>query len=312
MTTPTVYKWDDDGAPQLVNRTPSEMLAVIKACLVDGYGAKSGLGWTLEFEDTTTQSMVLRNSPVDGTGSYLKFWSASGGDTGTTIRCQSYKLMTDINNGTFPSYYNSMGSPRAEITSWMIVGTSKCAYIIFYVKDSTTNGGTLDSNTHFVGDFTSRIPNDEFCCLVSTMTTANQSSVNWTTSLNYLNSSSNVFAPFDVDATDVTHRYVHKAMVTPWGDFNSVRSGEPTLPVNALPTMIGTMVNLNDRHGTPSDISLSRMRIRGWLTGHYKLDTPCHGASPFGTTIDINGDDFLLLMSATGQTNNMLSLGDDW
>ena len=48
-----VYRWDDEGAPQ-VESAAGSIKTILKACLVTGYGEgnkrKDGLGWEMAFE----------------------------------------------------------------------------------------------------------------------------------------------------------------------------------------------------------------------------------------------------------------------
>lgn len=55
---PTVYRWDDAGAPDINTLMPSTndksrlwMHTVMRACLVDGYGAQEAAGWTMPHEE---------------------------------------------------------------------------------------------------------------------------------------------------------------------------------------------------------------------------------------------------------------------
>lgn len=55
MTAPTVYSWDDPGAPAWpANANGLGLYEVLKACLVNGYGAKSGAGWSVVYDDYAT------------------------------------------------------------------------------------------------------------------------------------------------------------------------------------------------------------------------------------------------------------------
>lgn len=76
----TVYRWDDAGAPQLSKGIkPSELINVLKKCLVDGYGSKQGAGWSVPFMDLASNQIVFRNSTLQGSGSFVKFWPRSAG-----------------------------------------------------------------------------------------------------------------------------------------------------------------------------------------------------------------------------------------
>lgn len=58
MATPMIYKSSDAGAPLL---TTGQAYTVLKQCLVTGYGAKAGAGWTLAFDDSVNKKAVFKN-----------------------------------------------------------------------------------------------------------------------------------------------------------------------------------------------------------------------------------------------------------
>lgn len=65
----TIYRSTDAGTPAwptTYQETPKFFMDVIKACLVDGYGAKSGAGWSLVYEDTTAEAERLAISNGNG------------------------------------------------------------------------------------------------------------------------------------------------------------------------------------------------------------------------------------------------------
>lgn len=49
---PILYNWDDSGSPgrNLTGNLQSRLKQILKACLVDGYGAKSSAGWSIGHE----------------------------------------------------------------------------------------------------------------------------------------------------------------------------------------------------------------------------------------------------------------------
>lgn len=89
-----VYKWDDVGAPVL-NKSAGCMMSIFKACLVTGYGAKTGAGWTMPFGDTSAGVKVLRPEVSPHTDFYLRV----SADTGTEMAAQVYLNMTDASTG---------------------------------------------------------------------------------------------------------------------------------------------------------------------------------------------------------------------
>lgn len=159
----TVYRWDDAGAPQLsASPTPSEIIAVLKACLVTGYGAKAGLGWSVAFEDAGASKIAFRNSTTEGSGGFVQFWSTTGGNTANTmLYVRAASAMSALDSFTNPSYrfvhHNSVAHSQ-----WVVIGTSAGVYICPRFENANTN--YLNSSQYdvmyFVGDIDSHYPND--------------------------------------------------------------------------------------------------------------------------------------------------------
>ncbi|MCT8866317.1 hypothetical protein [Shewanella xiamenensis] len=160
----TVYRSTDAGAPQLVTGKPSSWINILKKVLVEGYGTKSPLGWTIEFEDTGTRSIVFRNSLTDGgSGCYVKFYSVGGTDNVyTTLGIKIAQSFTDIN--TFIKGLGARGIVNPSgYNSWEIIGTSRGFYIgIINATDPIVTSGTQTNATqyYFVGDIEASTPND--------------------------------------------------------------------------------------------------------------------------------------------------------
>ena len=75
------YSWQDAQAPQLSN-ADGVIKTILKACLVTGYGTKTGAGWTTLFEDD--YRIVLRRPLRIGNPPDVKI--ENGAITETTIR----------------------------------------------------------------------------------------------------------------------------------------------------------------------------------------------------------------------------------
>lgn len=75
------YSWQDTQAPQLTD-ADGVIKTILKACLVTGYGAKAGAGWTALFEDA--YRIVLRRPLRTGNPPDIKI--ENGKITGTTKR----------------------------------------------------------------------------------------------------------------------------------------------------------------------------------------------------------------------------------
>ncbi len=90
-----VYRYDDVDAPVLTGATGS-VNDLIKACLVTGYGAKAGAGWTEEFTTTNISAYKMGAAPFN----YLRVNDSAA--VGVATRIIGYKTMSDVNTGTIP------------------------------------------------------------------------------------------------------------------------------------------------------------------------------------------------------------------
>lgn len=172
----TVYRYTDAGAPQLTNGTPSEWVNILKKVLVEGYGSKAPLGWTLEFENTSIQSVVFRNATTDGgSGGYVKFYSVDGSNTAYKdigIKCAIGMTEIDV---YFRSLWVRVLRPSSAHNGWEVIGTKRGFYLILHNTNSTLMGlpGEWgDTQVYFVGDIHSVIANDpaQFTIVNSTNT----------------------------------------------------------------------------------------------------------------------------------------------
>jgi hypothetical protein len=160
----TVYRSTDVGAPQLINGKPSSWINILKKVLVDGYGDKAPLGWTLEFEDTSVFSVAFRNSLADsGSGCFAKFYSTTNVDGNYAVLgmncCQS---MSDINTLIKPVGARGI-STNSSVPHWQIIGTSRGFYISCestIIKMGSPGGGNVEHQCYFIGDFESSVIGD--------------------------------------------------------------------------------------------------------------------------------------------------------
>lgn len=173
----TVYRSTDAGAPQLVTGKPSSWINILKKVLVEGYGDKSPLGWTVEFEDTGTRSIVFRNSLTNGgSGCYVKFYSVGGSDNNyTTLGIKVAQSFTDIN--TFIKGLGARGlNPHSNYNNWVIIGTSRGFYISTLSTSDLMGITNINRETcqcYFVGDIQSSIANDSSPFTIVSTTTTN-------------------------------------------------------------------------------------------------------------------------------------------
>ena len=88
----TLYLSSDDQAPVLTN---ANLSVILKACLVTGYGSKTGAGWTLPYEDAAANTRVFAPKHAGELDSYLRIKDNGGGASSV----QAYREMTGIDTG---------------------------------------------------------------------------------------------------------------------------------------------------------------------------------------------------------------------
>lgn len=143
-----LYTSLDSGAPVL-NGTAGAFIAVLKACLVTGYGALPGAGWTEEF--TGTNLSVLR--PGVGNRHYFRI-----DDTNAQYAIiKGYLAMTGVSTGTgpFPSstaVVHMQKSFTADSTArqWIVVADERTVHIA-HQWDSLSTWGK--GRFYSMGDF---------------------------------------------------------------------------------------------------------------------------------------------------------------
>ena len=161
----TLFRSSDAGAPFPNPTKPSEWIAIFKACLVDGYGSKPSLGWTLEFEDAANFKAVFKNSLTDGgSGGAIQVQSHDGTDSGWT-RITAAKEITALDTLVEAGGYRGLSANGSYNNGWTLVGCGRS----FYVRQETNlaawnNTGTSYYNTSialWIGDIQSDVPNDQ-------------------------------------------------------------------------------------------------------------------------------------------------------
>lgn len=179
--TPTVYSWDDAGAPSIGNRKPSDIINILKKCLVDGYGSKLGAGWTVAFQDVPSNSIVFRNSTDHGSGGFVKIWAKTAGDVNNDVLfMQNAPFINSLN----PDWSTVLGASHRDyfmtgstiLTKWVLYATSRSFFILFYGSTSSTGGNVAGTTSTlpliFVGDYQSLVPGDAHVFIaISTTTT---------------------------------------------------------------------------------------------------------------------------------------------
>jgi hypothetical protein len=162
----TVYRSTDSGAPLLSNANGS-LIAVMQACLVDGYGSKAGAGWSAPF---TGAGLIAFRQGAGGNNRFLRVFD--GGTDATAnrvIKVRAYESMTAISTGTGPcptlgqmagdgatiSYFQA--SRTSPNPSWVLVASSSFFHLIVEQGDANTYPEYMA-----FGKFFSDLPGDIF------------------------------------------------------------------------------------------------------------------------------------------------------
>ncbi len=158
----TVYRWDDPGAPQIVEQRPSEIISLLKKCLVEGYGSKAPLGWSVLFEDAATTKIIFKNSvAAGGSGGVLRVFT---GNNGNGVRANTFftpgQAATDIDNLYRPGYRHKFMLNYDIWNKWVLIGTATGFYLMIGQTGRVGQYDTVRDSIGFFGDFDSLIPND--------------------------------------------------------------------------------------------------------------------------------------------------------
>ncbi len=204
--TATIYRSTDASAPVLTG-TPGSIITLLTACLVSGYGSKTGAGWTKPF--TGTNLAAFRMNTTGSTGYYLRVDDTAAQE----CRLVGYETMTNVSTGTnrFPTATQWSGggylckSSTADSTArpWILIASNKSFYLFTYGEyDSVDNLGTsysVYSDSMFFGDFISRkTTTDTYRCALFMWPTTRTTGT-WTTST--FSSAVNVGSAVDISAT---------------------------------------------------------------------------------------------------------------
>ena len=151
--TVTVYKSTDASAPVLTPQ-PGSVIALLDACLVNGYGAKSAAGWTKPFSGT--------NAACYKQGSGNNMYLQVDNTVGTNAGVRGYETMAGVSTGTgaFPQVASTPvlgwwvhSAVNATATDWIIVATSAAFYI--WMNYGQTASVFTNSQLYFFGDIVS-------------------------------------------------------------------------------------------------------------------------------------------------------------
>lgn len=164
--TPIVYRSSDASAPALDGQVGS-LIAVLDACLVNGYGAQSAAGWAKVYAGTNKavyRAPVFSASPTEAKRFYLRVQDDGSVDARTAV-LHGYQTMSDVDTGTgrFPladsfghclgdiTYIYKSSTADATAKSWTLVADDRGFWLNTNVT-STSFAASLNDGVMYFGD----------------------------------------------------------------------------------------------------------------------------------------------------------------
>ncbi|HHK5986871.1 TPA: hypothetical protein ACQWGQ_002051 [Neisseria subflava] len=141
-----VYRWDDEGAPQ-VESAAGSIKTILKACLVTGYGEgnkrKDGLGWEMAFEKT--QEACFRSTHPKATKWWLGVDDSKYGERARYVdlcglleptSAKAGKVKQKVNNSSeFCNFIYKKDYNSRDKIQWVVVGNERAFTLIILWQD---------------------------------------------------------------------------------------------------------------------------------------------------------------------------------
>lgn len=165
------YTAEDAGAPQINGASPGQILAVLDACLVDGYGGKAPAGWSKPFANAG--NIGAYEQGAGSNGMFLRLDDSATGNA-RSVYLRGFESMTDLNSGegAFPlptqlsngveSYASAASTAGPRL--WAVVADERAFY--FWGRGRPEISGPDDNFLFFFGDIVSYRPEDAFATVV--------------------------------------------------------------------------------------------------------------------------------------------------
>lgn len=162
-----VYRSTDTSAPALSGQA-GKLIDVLDACLVNGYGSKSSMGWTKEYSGTNNASYQMPSGTsqcslnVDDTGTQTArlrgFHDATTYGVGATCGTNPFPNDSQVSGGL---YIIKSGTADAVARPQVLVGDDT-RFQLYADKQSNQT----DAKTMFFGDIHSYIVSDTNSCAI--------------------------------------------------------------------------------------------------------------------------------------------------
>lgn len=181
MPTSRIYYSTDGSAPTL-NNAAGSLVTLLDAILVNGYGAKSSLGWAKTYSGTN-QAAYTQGSGSNG------FKLAVDDTTSGYAKVRGYEAMTNVTTGTNPfptiaqqaaATYCWHKSSSATVRPWVAWGNERCINLAI---DTTGVVGSDGMILYQFGDVFSEAATDPYCTLmrgsIATTVTITDGAAGW-------------------------------------------------------------------------------------------------------------------------------------
>ena len=310
-----VYRWDDASAPVLTGQAGSRA-ALLKACLVTGYGSKTAAGWSNPYSGTNIEAFT--NSSTGGTGygilvtdtnaqyaSMVGYESITGGGVLTNQFPTSAQVATGL---VIFSSVTADATPRP----WLLIADEKRFYLWIGHNVTTTTGlaTTGYAQLFFAGDLIGLNAADHYRFMVVGGITA-------TATTDYIGSISQYASNGStLQGHYLARNYAGTTISRPCGKTASNINGMATsigvsgvqYPDQASGGMLLSKVYVND-----ADIAF---QIRGTMPGLFNPlhNLPGNPGDSFSGVGPLSGKTFLLLDAPNGSNRCrvVLETSDTW
>lgn len=146
----TVYSSADAGGPGPLANTAGALIAILDACLVNGYSGKTAAGWTKPFSTSTT--LAAYKQGAGGKNRYVRVDDTSA----AVARLVGYEDMTGISTGVNPfptaaqvsgGLYVHKHDGDSGTRPWFLIADSRAFY--FWTRFDNTIDGSSAGLTFF-------------------------------------------------------------------------------------------------------------------------------------------------------------------
>lgn len=186
-----IYRSTDAGAPVLTGQTGT-LVAVLDACLVNGYGAKAAAGWTKAFAAANKAAYQQNAAGANNAAAPMLLYvddTGPGAGSSREARVCGFETMsaiTPVGTGQFPTAVQStIGSGQlvvrksntadATVRQWTLIANGQTIYLFIESGDMTAPFACMSL---VFGDFKSYKAGDLYAVLIIGRTSENQTGNN--------------------------------------------------------------------------------------------------------------------------------------